>query len=137
MNNKLLETIKKLMKEQPKKENNGSYDDHGGYYDEGFYDGYIEAMEAVLKIIETKQETVFKVGDKIKVKSWDQLLNESIGQDKENNILWGHGLTFMWYESKYCNKVYTISGKNIFDEYILINENKEKIKLESFAFELI
>lgn len=48
----LLNKIKELIKEQPKCEASDCYDDHGNYYEQGYYEGYVEALEIVLKIIE-------------------------------------------------------------------------------------
>jgi len=100
------------------------------------YENKIDILFSILEEYE-EQKTIFKVGDKVRVKSWDQLLNESMGQDAENNIIMGHDQLFEWQNIRYCNKEYTITRKNSFGEYTLTNENKEKILLESFAFELI
>ena len=48
----VVEQIESLIEKQPKSESLDCYDDHGLYYDEGFYEGYVEALTTVLKIIE-------------------------------------------------------------------------------------
>ena len=48
----LLNEIENLIKKQPKCESLDGYDDHGMYYDAGYYDGYVDALTTVLKLIE-------------------------------------------------------------------------------------
>lgn len=50
----LLNEIKGLIEEKPKFENYEGYDDDGTYYARGYYAGYAEALETVLKMIEEK-----------------------------------------------------------------------------------
>lgn len=52
MEDTLSSEIKELIEKQPKRESLNCYDDHGMYYDEGYYEGYVEASVDILKIIE-------------------------------------------------------------------------------------
>lgn len=51
-----LETrIKDLIDKQPKCESLDCYDDHGMYFNAGFYEGYVEALEEVIKLINKEE----------------------------------------------------------------------------------